>query len=233
MNGYSVTTEIYDPATGQRYLRANLLEGRAHHAAVRVGASSIALVGGRNAAGVMDSIEFITVGDASGVNAANSLATARSHMAALLVPKQNAIFVAGGISAPVSSPENGTGVQSIEIISLNRSNLSLSTVICGDPALQLSMAWGPGFALVSGRALVAGGVTENGEVTRSAEMVTFGNLSECSLATQVTTGNLSKARASAELTTLIGGDVLVTGGVNFEGGDIGTVSAGEIYTTER
>jgi hypothetical protein len=64
-------------------------------------------------------------------------------------------------------------------------------------------------------------------------MVTFGNLSECSLATQVTTGNLSKARASTELTLLLGGDVLVTGGVNFEGGAIGTVAAGEIYTTER
>lgn len=234
VNGYSVTTEIYDPATGESTCGPNLLEGRAHHTAVRVGASSIALVGGRNAAGVMGSIEFITVGDSTGVNAANNLATPRSHMAALLVPNQNAIFVAGGISGPVSSPENGTGIQSVEIISLNRSNLSLSTVICGDPALQLSMARGaPGYALVSGRALIAGGVTENGEVTRSAEVVTFGNLSECSLATQVTTGNLSKARASAELTPLIGGDVLVTGGVNFEGGDIGTVAAGEIYTTER
>lgn len=234
VNGYLVTTEIFDPATGESTCGPNLLEGRAHHSAVKVGASSVALIGGRNDTGVLGSIEFITVGDSSGVVAANALTTARSHMAALLVPNQNAIFVAGGIAEGVSSPENGIGLQSIEIISLNRSNLSLSTVICADPALQLTQSRGaPGFALVSGRALLAGGVTENGEVTRSAEMVTFGNLSECSLATQVTTGNLSKARASTELTPLLGGDVLVTGGVNFEGGEIGTVAAGEIYTTER
>jgi hypothetical protein len=234
VNGYLVTTEIYDPTTGEATCGPNLLEGRAHHNAVKVGASSIALIGGRNETGVIGTIEFITVGDSSGINAANSLTTPRSHMAALLVPNQNAIFVAGGISAAVSSPENGVGLQSVEIISLNRSNLSLSTVICAEPALQLTQARGaPGFALVAGRALLAGGITENGEVTRSAEMVTFGNLSECSLATQVTTGNLSKARASTELTTLLGGDVLITGGVNFEGGEIGTVGAGEIYTTER
>lgn len=234
VDGYSVTTEIYDPVTGESTCGPNLLAGRAHHSAVRVGASSVALIGGRNDTGVVGTIEFITVGDSSGVNAANSLATPRSHMAALLVPNQNAIFVAGGISSAVSSPENGVGLQSVEIISLNRSNLSLSTVICGEPALQLTQARGaPGFALVAGRALLAGGVTENGEVTRSAEMVTFGNLTECSLATQVTTGNMSKARASTELTPLVGGDVLVSGGVNFEGGAIGTVAAGEIYTTER
>lgn len=234
VDGYLVTTEIYDPETGESTCGPNLLEGRAHHTAVKVGASSVALIGGRNNSGVIGSIEFITVGDTAGIHAANSLTTARSHMAALLVPNQNAIFVAGGIAEGVSSPENGVGLQSVEIISLNRSNLSLSTVICAEPALQLTQARGaPGFALVSGRALLTGGVTENGEVTRSAEMVTFGNLSECSLATQVTTGNLSKARASAELTPLLGGDVLVTGGVNFEGGAIGTVGAGEIYTTER
>lgn len=233
-NGYLTSSEIYDPATGTSTCGPNLLEGRAYHTAVRVGASSIALVGGRNGTGVLGSIEFLTVGDASGVNATSGLVTPRSHAAAILVPNQNAIFVAGGIASAVSSPENGTGLASVEIISLNRSNLSLSTVICSEPGLTLTQARGaPGMALVSGRVLLAGGVNENGEVTRSAEMVTFGNLSECALATQVTTGNLAKARASAELTPLVGGDILVTGGVNFEGGSIGTVAAGEIYTAER
>ena len=239
VEGFSRTTEIFDPATGVSTCGPVLSGGRAFHAAVKVGTDTVVLIGGLDVSGALATVEFVTAGEDQSTVSAAQLAIARSHHVAAMVPNQNAVVVAGGVvdrvdGFPLSAPEQSTGLRSIELLTLNRSNLEASTMSCSEAGLELVEArGGPGFAMVSGRLLLAGGVGETGSVVRSAEMLTFGNLSSCALTTQETSQGLATGRSAAVLTSLVGGDVLVTGGINFNDGQIGTVGSSEIYTTER
>ncbi len=239
VDGFSRTTEIFDPTSGQSTCGPVLATGRASHAAVKVGTDSVVLIGGRDASGALATIEFVTVGDEGSQVATAQLAVGRSHSVAAMVPNQNAVVIVGGVTDrddgfPLGAPEQSTGLASIELLTLNRSNLEASTMSCGEAGLELIEARGdPGFAMVSGRLLVAGGIGDTGSVVRSAEVLTFGNLSSCALTSQETSQGLATGRSGAVLTSMIGGDVLVTGGINFNDGQIGTVASSEIYTVER
>ena len=154
-----------------------------------------------------------------------------------MVPNQNAVVIVGGVADrvdgfPLSAPEQSTGLRSIELLTLNRSNLEASTMSCSAAGLALSEARSAG--LCHGfRAASCGGRNWGREAWFKCEVVTFDNLSSCALTTQETTQGLATGRSSTELTPLIGGDILVTGGINFNDGQIGTVGSSEIYTAER
>jgi len=167
------------------------------------------------------------------------LVEARSHLVAAVVPNQNYIVIAGGVKDrddgfALAAPEQSTGIASIEVLSLDRSNLGSSTMACAEAGLELIEARGDaGFTEVSGRLLMVGGVGANGSVIRTAELLTFGDLNSCSITSQETAQGLSTGRSGAVLTPMIGGDILVTGGINFDAGAVGTVASSEIYTGER
>ena len=63
--------------------------------------------------------------------------------------------------------------------------------------------------------------------------MTFADLDNCEVTAPPTSGTLATARAAAELTPLIGGDVLVTGGFTKDGSQVRSVGTAEIYVRRR
>jgi hypothetical protein len=243
------TTEVFDPASGAFTAGPTMLEARANHTAVKIGGSTVAVIGGRARGGVIARVEFVQLGGAGQVYQGPALATPRSHAAAALIPNQDAIVVAGGFGAVVTDPWLGTGLHSIEVISLRPTNLAQSTMVCGGTLPNLQQGRGaPGFTVLpSGALLLAGGVDgpydpeapeEGSQIVGSAELLTYGNItSECRVSRVTTSGAMSFVRGAPVLTPLLGGDILITGGFAWEDPDahdeLAAVGPGEIFVRPR
>ena len=81
--------------------------------------------------------------------------------------------------------------------------------------------------------LVVGGVDAAGRFLDTAELVEMSNPGSCQVTRRETVGVLSQGRAAPRLTSLIGGDVLVTGGITRDNGAVVSVGQSEIYVTAR
>lgn len=220
------TTELFDPVTGRFASGPELSAPRAHHAAVLVAPSTVALIGGVSAGEVLGTVELVQLGP-DGVSPGPKLRVPRTDLAAALVPGVDAIAVIGGLDAPADDLVSGTGIADLELIALARPDLSASTQVC--PGLRLAVARGaPGIAVVEGGVLVVGGVVTPGVVTGKAERVSVTDLATCAVTITSTAGDLVTPRAGARLAKLVGGDVLVTGGVEPAGKGRG-VASGEVW----
>lgn len=225
------TTEIFDPDTLSFAYGPVLREPRSNHRTVRVGPATVAVIGGRGSGQVLSTIEFITIGQTSTV-VGPELDEARTDFAAVVMPGQDAIVVAGGFDALVAGAEFGTGLDSIEIIKLVTNNLAQSSIVCAGETLSARRGV-PGAALVAGEALVVGGIAQPGQVSSTADRIRINNLASCDIQVGLTSGPMSTPRAMPVLAPLAGGDLLVTGGFTFAGGNVSTQSQGEIYVRSR
>ncbi len=208
---------------------------RAFHAAVQVGGSVVALIGGRGSGQVLASVEFITVDacrtDATLVVAGPDLSVARSHAMAALVSGADAVLVAGGFGTLVAAPEDGTGLRGVEVIRIGVP-LTASTVACTTLELTTgrgAAAWAP----VPGGFLLAGGVGDASMLHTTNELVTVNNLGACDVDFRTSAGDLGTARAGAVATILVGGDVLLSGGFARASGQVVSLGQGEIYVRAR
>ncbi len=224
------TTEIYSPSSRTFTAGPVLREPRSHHAAVKIGPSTVALIGGRGSDQVLADIEFVNA-DLPTSTEGPSLSTARSHVAAAMVPGADAILVAGGFGTLVTAPEAGQGLDDVELILLNRQNLGSSTVDC---ETQLGSRRGAaGITTVGDELLVVGGVVQAGQVSATAERISVGSALTCDIAIESTDGAMASGRGWPVVTPLVGGDVLVTGGFSVAGGDVLTLTLGEVYVRPR
>ena len=228
------TTEIFDPLTNTSEVGPTLAMGRSHHQAIRVASSTVAIIGGRGANGLLDTIEFVRAGERFTTVAQGRLTTPRFKSVATVVAGGTAILIAGGFSEAISHLEHGEGLDSIEVLQLNRENLASSTMICGGRSLRLTHARGaPGAIDTANGFLVVGGVDAGGRFLDTAELVEMPNPGSCQVTRRETVGTLSQGRAAPRLTSLIGGDVLVTGGITRENGAVMSVAQSEIFVTAR
>ncbi|MBI5510033.1 MAG: hypothetical protein HY903_14850 [Deltaproteobacteria bacterium] len=235
------TTEIFDPTSGafcdgpQLKPPSGAAQPRAFHSAVRVGRSQVALIGGQGAGQLLSSVHFVeVVGCGGSVAAGQSLSKARSNAVAALIPGKDAVVVAGGFDAVVTAIENGKGIDSVEVIKLSPQNLGQSTVDCS--TLRLLSARGAAAAAeVPGGLLVAGGLGATGLGQNTAETIRYGDIGTCELAFTATAGGLGVPRAGSQATLMVGGDVLLSGGFNTDGGSTVTQpqAQGEIYVRRR
>lgn len=225
------TTEIFDPRTETFVAGPTLASPRSHHTAVRVGRAVVAVIGGRGASGVLSTIEFVNL-DTNQIVAGPALTTGRSHAVAALVPGKDAVMVAGGFDALVTDPHLGSGLDSIEVVQLSTQNLATSTVVCS--GLKLKAKRGdPSLAVVGTSLLVVGGVSASGQLNGSADLLEFSGSNVCTPTIDAVAGGLSVSRAGAETTTLLGGDVLLTGGYTIAQGSPASVIEGEIFVVRR
>jgi len=229
------TTEIFDPASMSFCQGPSLSsQARAFHAAVRVGPSQVALVGGQGSGAPLGLVQFVNVAGCSQgtVTAGPTLQTPRSYPSAVLIPG-DAILVAGGFNGVVTAPEDGTGITSVEIVKLNPQNLGASTVECG--SLQLTAPRGAATAapLPGGGAVVVGGIGMPGQALASVERILVNDLGSCSATIAWTAVGLSTGRARPEVTPLLGGDLLVTGGFAMDGSTATSQAQAEIYVRPR
>jgi hypothetical protein len=229
------TTEIFDPVA-QTFCDGPSLspQPRAFHSAVRIGESTVALLGGVGAGQVLSSVQFVTVSGCAQGAAVNgpALAKARSHLLAALVPGRDAVVVAGGFDAVATAIENGKGIDSVEIIKLNRSNPGTSTLAACNLKL-LNPRGAATLAEIPTGLLVFGGLNAQGLALSSAETLRFGAANDCDVSFTASAGQLTVPRAGAQATAMVGGDVLVSGGFNNVGGSVVSVAQGEIYVRQR
>ena len=235
-NGASVlaTTEIFDPQTMSFCDGPSLLgQGRAHHAAVRIGRQQVALIGGEGSVGPLDSVQFVNVGGCGQGTATPgpNLVTARAHLSAAMVPGQAGIAVVGGFAGVASPHYNQAGLNSLELIKLNPTNLAQSTVeSCSS---SLAVPRGDATMLPVGSSLmIVGGVNTPNGVVNSSEVISFSGIGSCSPVIAFTAGGLGTPRAGAEATALVGGDILISGGYGLAGG-IASIGQSEIYVRRR
>ena len=231
------TTEIFDPETNTTCLGPALSEPRSHHSAVLVGPSQVVIVGGRGSGRVLSGVEVISVG-ACGTGASTrltqGLSQGRSHVAAAKIVGTSAILVAGGFGGVVSSPDVGTGLNSIEIIQIDSVNPASSTLSCSN----LTLIQGRGAmgitALPDGGMLIAGGAGNAGEPLGTAEIIHFGDLSSCQASIEFASNSMSGARVSPVFTQLLGGDILITGGtIRNLSSQVESSDFGEIFVSPR
>ncbi len=229
------TTEIFDPRANSFCDGPSLSpQPRAHHAAVRIGASTVALIGGQGSGSTVGAVQFVEVaGCSQGRTVAGpTLQTPRSYPNAALIPGQDAILVAGGYAAVVAAPEGAAGSDAIEVIKLNSANLAQSTIAC-DSLRLMTPRGAAALAEVPGGFLLIGGIGAPNTALPTAETLSFGDLGSCDAAIDWTGGDLAVARAGAVATPLVGGDVLVTGGFSVTGGQLESLADGEIYVRPR
>ncbi len=234
---YAATTELYDPVSERTVPGPNLQRPRAFHRAVRIGPTSVALVGGMDDGALVPQVEFV---NATGVLTGPSLNVPRSHLAAAVIPGRDAILVVGGFDTPLDDPTRpatGTGSASFEIIQLNLENLAGSIAICPNGALQARRG-DPALAPVPGGFIIAGGMASAGDANSTAERMLFEGASDLCDPTPSSPGSsvlvsspMRIPRAGFRLTPLIGGDLLATGGYTFDTtvpvSSRSTLSAGE------
>lgn len=226
------STEIFDPNAMTFTEGPELTTARFYHEAARVGPQTVALVGGRGADGLLTSIEFVTVGETASAVAGPQLQTARSHAVAGWLETQNVLVVAGGFDAVVDKPESGAnGIASVEVVALRPSDWSQSFMAC-DGQMQ-SPRGAAAAARVDGELLLAGGVGDAGSVVASAERVSVSGGGSCEVSSALTRSALSQPRADFQMTPLVSGDVLVTGGFQQDNGRPLTLSPGELYIRAR
>lgn len=228
------TTEIFDPVTDTSVPGPTLSNARYNHLVVRIAASTVAVLGGQGDSGVLDTVEFLTAGDASSVVATGKLSQARAYAVGGLVANAQAILIAGGFGAALSRPEAGAGLDSIEVFEINRSDLASSGTLCGGTTLSMSSSRGYASAhQLSDGMLVVGGIDEGGAILQSAEILRLVDLESCQISSTSTRGSMSQARAGGVLSELIGGDILVTGGIGSDGDQVISVAQPEIYVVPR
>jgi hypothetical protein len=228
------TTEIFDPVSNTSEVGPTLAMGRSHHQAIRVASSTVAIVGGRGANGLLDTIEFVRAGERFSTVAQGRLTTPRFKSVATVVAGGTAILIAGGFSEAITHLEHGEGLDSIEVLQLNRDNLASSAMICQGRSLRLNRPRGaPGAIDTVNGFLLVGGVDAAGRFLDTAEMVEMSSPASCQVTRRETVGMLSQGRAAPRLTSLIGGDVLVTGGITRDNGAVVSVGQSEIYVTAR
>ena len=192
------------------------------------------IIGGRGANGLLDTIEFVRAGERFTTVAQGRLTTPRFKSVATVVAGGTAILIAGGFSEAISHLEHGEGLDSIEVLQLNRENLASSSMICEGRSLRLTHARGaPGAIDTANGFLGGGGVDAGGRFLDTAELVEMPNPGSCQVTRRETVGTLSQGRAAPRLTSLIGGDVLVTGGITRENGAVMSVAQSEIFVTAR
>jgi hypothetical protein len=228
------TTEIFDPVTNTSEVGPSLATGRSHHQAVRVASSTVAILGGRGSSGLLDTIEFVRVGERYSTVAQGRLSTPRFKAVATVVAGGTAILIAGGFAEAITHLEHGVDLDSIEVLQLNRDSLASSAMICRGSSLRLTRPRGAAGAIDTPKGfLVVGGVDASGTILDTAELVEMPDPGTCQVTRRETAGALSQGRAAPRLTSLIGGDVLVTGGITREGGAVVSVGQSEIYVSAR
>ncbi len=231
----SATTEIFDPRENSWRAGPMLNRARASHRAVLVADTVVALVGGSADNGPVGTIEFVDVGRFISVDGP-VLGTPRSHVVAEKVTGQNVLFVAGGFSTAITAPEDVEGssvVDTIDLVELNPANWSASRVICDTQSLSQPRAAASSAILTDGRILVAGGVLSEASVAESVDAITIANAGTCTILVTPIKEGLAFARAGMQLSTLAGGDILVTGGFGIDAGNAIALAEGEIFVQPR
>jgi hypothetical protein len=228
------SSEIFDPATNTSVPGPGLSSARYNHLAIRIASSTVAVIGGQADNGVLDTVEFLTVGDSLSVVASGKLAQARAYAVGSLVGNAEALLIGGGFGEAVTRPETGKGLVSMELFEVNRSDLASSGPVCTGSVLALNSPRGYASGIdVPDGLLVVGGIDETGTILKNAEMVQVVDLESCQVNSTPTTGALSQARAGSALSELIGGDILVSGGIGFDGSRVVSVGQSEIYMVRR
>ncbi|MFO0722741.1 MAG: kelch repeat-containing protein [Myxococcota bacterium] len=181
--------ELWDPRSERFLSTGPLLAARAHHSAILLDDGRVFIAGGSGAAGPIRSAEIFD--PTSGrFSAAGELSIARNLPALARLPDGRVLILGGGaINLSTDRPD-------IFDPKTGRFSLASETTMRTRPAAV---------ALNDGRVLIAGGATAEG-VLRSAEVY------DATRGTFTRIGDLAAPRASANLTVLPQGDVLVTSG---------------------
>lgn len=229
--GATTTTEVFEPDAGTWRAGPALRNARAYHQAVSVAAGVVAVIGGRDDEAVLDSIEFVDLNNGTVVDGPR-LATARSHLVAEALPGSALLLVAGGL-ATLDEPENGVSLNAgVEVIRLAADDWAASRG-CGAGSLTEGRAAAASLVLDDGRVLIAGGVSGVRQTSREAVTVSVVDEASCALEIEAVDDGLEVGRAGAQLTPLVGGDVLVSGGYGFVAGDLVALPEAEIFIRPR
>lgn len=182
-------TELWSPSTERFVPAAPLGSARGHHSAILLDDGRVLVAGGFGDAGPLASAEIFDPVTARWTSA-GQMSIARSFAALARLPDGRVLIVGGGaVNLRTDRPD-------IFDPKTGRFSLAAETTMRTRPAAV---------ALNDGRVLVAGGANQDG-VLRTAEVY------DPALGTFTRVGDLAAPRASANLTVLPQGDVLVTSG---------------------
>ncbi|KFE72517.1 hypothetical protein DB31_0780 [Hyalangium minutum] len=196
-SGYLASAEVYDPATGTWSPVASMSLPRSNHTAMLLPNGQVLVAGGSGGSGELASAEVYDPATGTWSPVA-SMATPRSQHTAVLLPNGQ-VFVTAGSSAEVYDPVTDTWRGVVFASSAS----SLAAVV-----------------QVSDRVLVAGGLGRSG-------LRTVADVYNAFSGTWSPAGTTTVPRFYHQATLLPNGRVLVSGGLNPNGGD---ALVTELYT---
>ena len=223
------SAELYDPATGTFTLTGKMHVARVQHSATLLSSGKVLLVGGTSQSGRAELFD-----PTSGLfSASGSLIQARSYHTATLLPNGNVLILGGSQSIP---PIGGGAAPA---------PVSLDYAEIYDPAKGVFHTAGKllvardshsATLLANGAVLVAGGYSHGFDSDAQPEWNTIFSAELFDPATSVSTtaASLEADRAEHVATSLINGQVLITGGItgfsccDFKP-DIVTLPSAELY----
>lgn len=215
--GFSLSsTELFVPAAVSFEAGISLRARRAHHVAVHLGGTDVAFIGGDTGEPV-GQVDFILAdeGPYGTLVAGPTLNVPRGYTAAAWIAEHETIVVAGGFDAHVTSPELGVGIDSVELIAVDRDDLGASTVCATGLALHTGHG-APASAPIENGLIVAGGVGPSGEILTSADLVVV--TGACTATVEASAAPMTTPRAAGVGVAMLGGDVLLSGGFDTAGG---------------
>jgi len=118
-------------------------------------------------------------------------------------------------------------------VQLDTSLLDMSARVPCDTITLAEARGAASIAVLPDGLLIAGGVGVNGQVLASAEVLRVEDVPTCVASSVLTADAMSTPRAEAQMTPLLGDDILVTGGFGHSQGDTVAVGQGEIYVQYR
>ena len=221
---YVSAVNVFDTTTETWSSTAALANGRAFHSSTELGGGSVAVVGGRNDAGELSSIELINADGASmSVAAVDDLVQGRFYHSAVraldddgdvVIHDRRDVVVVGGCTESTDA----TGIDSylcdpvtsnsIEILDAEDLTISVVANELATPRYLHSSV-----VLDDGRVMIAGGFDAEGNALNSIEYLTLndGDLTQSTVATS--SAVLPVARADFSALLLDDGRVLLAGGV--------------------